>query len=104
LLAQRVHAAVLVCVKTAAILGAVLSLGSLKEEDYMRLVKQSLEGKIVWSDSQDASIPGLVLANPRLSSTTEARSSPPSVRGRFWWIGLASSLSKRPHTHHQRTI
>jgi Mu transposase, C-terminal len=43
--ASRVHAAVLVCVKTAAILGAVLSLGSLKEEDYMRLVKQSLEGK-----------------------------------------------------------
>ena len=42
---QRVHAAVLVCVKTAAILGAVLSLGSLKEEDYMRLVKQSLEVK-----------------------------------------------------------
>ena len=43
--AERVHAAVLVCVKTAAILGAVLSLGPLKEEDYMRLVKQSLEGK-----------------------------------------------------------
>ena len=42
---KRVHAAVLVCVKTAAILGAVLSLGSLKEEDYMRLVKQSLEAK-----------------------------------------------------------
>jgi len=42
---QRVHAAVLVCVKTAAILGAVLSLGTLKEEDYMRLVKQSLERK-----------------------------------------------------------
>ncbi len=42
---KRVHAAVLVCVKTAAILGAVLSLGSLKEEDYMRLVKMSLEGK-----------------------------------------------------------
>jgi hypothetical protein len=42
---QRVHAAVLVCVKTAAILGAVLSLGPLKEEDYMRLIKQSLEGK-----------------------------------------------------------
>jgi transposase len=42
---ERVHAAVLVCVKTAAILGAVLSLGPLKEEDYMRLVKQSLEGK-----------------------------------------------------------
>ena len=29
--------------KIAAILGAVLSLGSLKEEDYMRLVKQCLE-------------------------------------------------------------
>ena len=42
---QRVHAAVLICVKTAAILGAALSLGSLKEEDYMRLVKQSLEAK-----------------------------------------------------------
>lgn len=42
---KRVHAAVLVCVKTAAILGAVLSLGSLKEEDYMRLVKQALEPK-----------------------------------------------------------
>jgi len=43
--ASRVHAAVLVCVKTAAILGAVLSLGPLKEEDYMRLVKQALEPK-----------------------------------------------------------
>jgi hypothetical protein len=35
--ASRVHAAVLICVKTAAILGAVLALGPLKEEDYMRL-------------------------------------------------------------------
>src|SRR6266487_460712 len=43
--ASRVHAAVLVCVKTAAILGAVLALGSLKEEDYMRLIKQALEPK-----------------------------------------------------------
>jgi len=42
---QRVHAAILVCVKTAAILGTVLSLGPLKEEDYMRLVKQALEPK-----------------------------------------------------------
>jgi hypothetical protein len=41
----RVHAAVLICVKTAAILGAILSLDSLKEDDYMRLVKQSLEPK-----------------------------------------------------------
>jgi transposase len=42
---SRVHAAVLVCVKTACILAAVLALGPLKEEDYMRLVKQSLEPK-----------------------------------------------------------
>src|SRR5256885_15439419 len=42
---QRVHAAVLICVKTAAILGAVLALVPLKEEDYMRLVKQALEPK-----------------------------------------------------------
>jgi transposase len=42
---QRVHAAVLICVKTAAILSAVLALGPLKEEDYMRLVKQALEPK-----------------------------------------------------------
>ncbi len=42
---KRVHAAVLVCVKTAAILGAVLLLGPLKEEDYMRLVKMALEPK-----------------------------------------------------------
>jgi hypothetical protein len=42
---SRVHAAVLICVKTAAILGAVLALGPLKEEDYMRLVKVSLERK-----------------------------------------------------------
>lgn len=42
---ERVHAAVLVYVKTAAILGAILSLGPLKEEDYLRQIKQSLEGK-----------------------------------------------------------
>jgi Mu transposase, C-terminal len=42
---SKVHAAVLVCVKTAAILGAVLSLGTLKEEDYMRLLKMTLEPK-----------------------------------------------------------
>ena len=43
--ASRVHAAVLVCVKTACILAAVLALGPLKEEDYMRLVKMALEPK-----------------------------------------------------------
>ena len=42
---QRVHGAVLICVKTAAILGAVLSLDTLTEEDYMRLLKQALEPK-----------------------------------------------------------
>src|SRR5947209_7135472 len=36
---HQVHAAVLICVKTAAIMSAVLALGPLKEEDYMRLVK-----------------------------------------------------------------
>jgi transposase len=48
-IARRVHGAVLICVKTAAILGAVLSLDSLKEEDYMRLVKMSLEAKDRWT-------------------------------------------------------
>jgi len=43
--ASRVHAVVLVCIKTAAILSAVLALGPLKEEDYMRLVKGMLEPK-----------------------------------------------------------
>jgi hypothetical protein len=42
---RRVHAAVLVCVKTAAIMSAVLALGPLKEEDYMRLLKMALEPK-----------------------------------------------------------
>jgi transposase len=42
---QRIHGAVLVCVKTAAILSAILSLGPLNEEDYMRLVKGALESK-----------------------------------------------------------
>ncbi len=44
-LTRRVHAAVLICVKTAAILGAVLALDALCEEDYMRLVKMALEPK-----------------------------------------------------------
>ena len=44
-IASRVHAAVLICVKTAAILGVVLSLDSLNEADYMRLVKQAMEPK-----------------------------------------------------------
>ena len=43
--ASRIHAAVLVCVKTAAIMSAVLALGPLAQEDYMRLIKGSLEPK-----------------------------------------------------------
>jgi hypothetical protein len=42
---HQVHAAVLICVKTASIMSAVLTLGPLKEEDYMRLVKGMLEPK-----------------------------------------------------------
>lgn len=42
---QRVHGAVLIGVNTAVILGAVLSLDSLREEDYRRLVKMSMESK-----------------------------------------------------------
>src|SRR6266566_5943643 len=45
LLTRHVHGAVLICVKTAAILAAVLSLDSLREEDYMRLVKMAIEPK-----------------------------------------------------------
>ena len=43
--ASRIHAAVLVCVKTAAIMSAVITLGPLSEEDYMRLIKGALEPK-----------------------------------------------------------
>jgi transposase len=43
--ASRMNAAVLVCVKTAAIMSAVIALGPLAEEDYMRLVKGMLEPK-----------------------------------------------------------
>lgn len=43
--ASRIHAAVLVCVKTAAIMSAVIALGPLAEEDYMRLLKVALEPK-----------------------------------------------------------
>lgn len=42
---RRVHAAVLICVKTAAILGMVVALDTLTEEDYMRLIKQAIEPK-----------------------------------------------------------
>lgn len=44
-LTERVHAAVLVDAKTAALLGAVLSPRALTEEDYLRLLKQAMEPK-----------------------------------------------------------
>ena len=43
--ASRVWGAVIVCVKTGALLGAVLSPAELVEEDYMRLLKQAIEPK-----------------------------------------------------------
>jgi len=44
-LTERVHAAVLIDVKTGAIVAAVLSPRALTEEDYLRLIKQAMEPK-----------------------------------------------------------
>src|SRR5260370_28930695 len=63
-ISRRVHGAVLICVKTAAILGAVLSLDSLKEEDYMRLVKMSLEAKDRLTSLYECKHPWPVYGNP----------------------------------------
>jgi hypothetical protein len=52
---QRVHGAVLICVKTAVILGAVLSLDSLREEDYMRLVNTQIYPSPSRNDESNAS-------------------------------------------------
>ena len=88
--ARRIHAAVLVCVKTAAISVQSWRLGPLKEEDYMRLVKQTLEGeRSHWSSKLDVEHPWPCSANQRLSSMIGGKFSPPSERGRYWWIGLA---------------
>src|SRR6266567_9356593 len=56
-LTRRVHGAVLICVKTAAILAAVLSLDTLCEEDYMRLVKMAMEPKERWTTLYDCQHP-----------------------------------------------
>jgi transposase len=56
-LTRRVHGAVLICVKTAAILAAVLSLDTLCEEDYMRLVKMAMEPKDRWTALYDCRYP-----------------------------------------------
>src|SRR5438876_7982177 len=76
--ASRVHAAVLICVKTAAILGAVLALGPLKEEDYMRLVKQSLDLTCIttggmWACSTSSSTANM-LAKPTAHNSWEVAS------------------------------
>jgi transposase len=56
-LTRRVHGAVLICVKTAAILAAVLALDTLCEEDYMRLVKMAMEPKERWTTLYDCQHP-----------------------------------------------
>jgi transposase len=56
-LTRRVHGAVLICVKTAAILSAVLALDNLCEEDYMRLVKMAMEPKERWTTLYDCQHP-----------------------------------------------
>jgi len=56
-LTRRVHGAVLICVKTAAILAAVLSLDNLCEEDYLRLVKMAMEPKERWTTLYDCQHP-----------------------------------------------
>ena len=92
---RRVHAAVLVCVKTAAIMRAVLALGSLKEEEYMRLIKGALEPKDRLVPQANCSHLWPVPASRRSSFIIEGKSFPPSERGMCWWIDLASSPSKR---------
>jgi hypothetical protein len=41
----RIHGAALICVKTGAVLSAVVSPKHLTEDDYMRLIKQGMEAK-----------------------------------------------------------
>ena len=99
---QRVHAAVLICVKTAAILGAVLALGPLKEEDYMRLVKQALEPKDRLVGITGCEHPWPCYGKPAIIFHDRGRFSPPNAPARCWWIDLASLLSKHLPMRHQR--
>ena len=91
---HRVHAAVLICVKTAAIMGAVLALGPLNEEDYMRLVKRALEPKDRLVLQAGCQHPWPCSGKPAIIFMIEGKSSPLSEHARCWWIGWASSLSK----------
>ncbi len=93
---RRMHAAVLICVKTAALMSAVLALGPLKEEDYLRLVKMALEPKdrlVLQAGCQHpwpcSGKPALVLHDRGKLFTGF------SAHGRCWWIALASSPSRR---------
>jgi transposase len=92
---RRVHAAVLVCVKTAAIMSAVLALGPRKRR---RLHATRSWGhwnpRIVWSSRQGVSISGPVSASQRSSFMTEEKFLRPSEHGRCWWIGWASLPNK----------
>ena len=100
---SRVHGAVLICVKTAAILGAVLSLDSLKEEDYMRLVKMSLEPKDRITALYEChhrwpcSGKPAVIFHDRGKIFTGV-----SGPGRYWLTAWVSRQSKRRHMPHQR--
>jgi hypothetical protein len=73
-----------VCVKTAAIMSAVIALGPLAEEDYMRLVKGMVEPKDRLVLKAGVNTTGLVTASPRPSSTIGERSSLLSGRARCW--------------------
>ncbi len=83
---RRVHAAVLICVKTAAILGAVLALDSLKEEDYMRLVKMSLEPKDDLVRRYECKHPWPCFGKPAVIFHDRGKI---FTSDRSWWIALA---------------
>jgi hypothetical protein len=102
-ISSRVHGAVLICVKTAAILAAVLSLDALREEDYMRLVKMSLEPKdritALYQCHQSFPCSGkpAVIFHDRGKIFTGV-----SGPGRYWLTAWVSRQSKGPHRPHQR--
>ena len=94
---QRIHAAVLVCVKTAAILSAVLTLGPLKEEDYIRLVKFALEEKdelVMRAGCQHA---WSCVGKPAIVFHDRGKIFPP---GLSWWIAWALSPNRPRPMHH----
>src|SRR5580765_934140 len=83
-LTRRVHAAVLICVKTAAILAAVLALDALREEDYMRLVKMALEPKDRLTLLYECQHQWPCYGKPTVIFHTEAKFSPPNELPKSW--------------------